>query len=112
MNFFDRLKRLLGSPEAPASHSEEDGKSSAACKPISCMEAMTRLQEYLDGELAEISHEEVAHHFSICQKCFPHLRLEERFHELLHHSQEGEVCPEHLKEQVLELLAAEVGEPG
>jgi len=111
MTVFDRLKRLLGSPDAPTSHSEEDGRGSGACKPISCMEAMARLQEYLDRELDEVSHQEAAHHFSMCQKCFPHLKLEERFRDLLHHSQEGEVCPDHLKEQVLELLAAEGREP-
>jgi anti-sigma factor (TIGR02949 family) len=110
MTLLDRLKKLLGSSQAPPSHSDECDQSSAACKPISCMEAMARVQEYLDGELEGVSHEEVAQHFSICQKCYPHLRLEERFRELLHRSQEGEVCPERLKEQVLELLAAEAGE--
>jgi len=69
------------------------------------------VHEYLDGELSGVSHEEADHHFSICQKCYPHLRLEERFRELLHGSQEGEACSERLKEQVLELLAAEAGEP-
>ena len=109
MTLFERLKKLLGGSEAPP-HSNGDGNPSAACKPISCMEAMAKVQEYLDGELDGVSHEEVAHHFSICQKCYPHLRLEERFRELVHRSQEGETCPERLKEQVLELLAAESGE--
>ena len=68
---------------------------------------MKRLHEYLDGELDGVSHEEVAHHFSICQRCYPYLRLEERFRDLLHRSQVGEACPEHLRKQVLELLAAE-----
>jgi len=76
------------------------------------MEAMAKVQEYLDGELDGVSHEEVAHHFSICQRCYPHLRLEERFRELLHRSQADEACPETLKEQVLELLAEEVGKSG
>jgi anti-sigma factor (TIGR02949 family) len=71
------------------------------------MEAMEQLHEYLDGELDEVSHEEVARHFSICQRCYPHLRLEERFRDLLHGSQDAEACPEHVRRQVLELLAAE-----
>jgi len=71
---------------------------------------MAKVHEYLDGELDGSSHEEVAYHFSICQKCYPHLKLEERFRELLQRSQAGEACPEHLKEQVLELLAAEATE--
>jgi mycothiol system anti-sigma-R factor len=76
------------------------------------MEAMAKVQEYLDGELEGVSHEEVAHHFSVCQQCYPHLRLEERFRELLHRSQDGEACPESLREQVLGLLASEAGEEG
>ncbi|MFH1764021.1 MAG: zf-HC2 domain-containing protein [Gemmatimonadota bacterium] len=110
MTLFDRLKQLLGGSQAPPSPSGEEKKSSAACKPISCMEAIAKVHEYLDGELDGVSHEEVAHHFSICKKCYPHLRLEERFRELLQRSQEGEACPERLREQVLELLAAEAGE--
>ena len=73
------------------------------------MQAMEQLQEYLDGELEHISHQEVAHHFSMCKRCYPHLKLEERFRGLLNRSQEEEACPEQLREQVLELLAAETG---
>ena len=111
MTLLNRLKRLLGSSQAPTSHCGEGDTNSAAGESISCMEAMAKVHEYLDGELSGVSHEEADHHFSICQKCYPHLRLEERFRELLHGSQEGEACSERLKEQVLELLAAEAGEP-
>ncbi len=108
MSFLDRLKRLLGTPGLSAPPSGNGG-GSPTCKAITCMEAMARVQEYLDGELDGVSHEEVAHHFSVCQKCYPHLKLEERFRELLHRSQEEEGCPESLKEHVLELLATEAG---
>jgi len=111
MTLFDRLKQLLGSPKFSHSHSEGDDGGSGPCKPISCMEAIAKVHEYLDGELDGISSEEVAHHFSICQKCYPHLKLEERFRVLLQRSQQDEACPEHLREQVLELLAAEAAEP-
>lgn len=102
MSFFDRLRRLLG--EAPG------GEGASECKPISCMEAMARVHEFLDGELEEISHEEVAQHFAVCQKCYPHLRLEERFREALKRSQKEEACPEHVRSKVLELLATETHE--
>jgi mycothiol system anti-sigma-R factor len=91
---------------------EEEGESFPACEEITCAEALERVHEYLDGELGDVSHEEVARHFSMCQRCYPHLHLEERFRDLLHRSHEGEACPDHLKEQVLELLAAEAREPG
>ena len=110
MSFLDRLKQLLGSSGPSPSPSGNSGDGSSACKSITCMEAVAKVQEYLDGELDGVSHEEVAHHFSVCQRCYPHLRLEERFRDLLHRSQEGEGCPDTVKEQVLELLAAEAGD--
>jgi anti-sigma factor (TIGR02949 family) len=112
MNFIDRLKRLLGAMEGPEAQGNGGGGPTVELRPISCMEAMEKLQEYLDRELEGVSHAEVAHHFSICKKCFPHLKLEERFRDLLHRSQEDEVCPERVREQVLELLSAEAGESG
>jgi mycothiol system anti-sigma-R factor len=76
------------------------------------MEAMAKVQEYLDGELDGVSHEEVAQHFSMCKRCYPHLRLEESFKDLLRRSTEEEGCPEHVKAQVLELLSQEAGQSG
>jgi anti-sigma factor (TIGR02949 family) len=112
MSFFDRLKQLLGSGgERTGSLEEVEGECTAAL-PISCHEALEKLHEYLDGELEEASAAEVAHHFEICQKCFPHLRLEERFREALHKSGARDQCPEHVRVQVLELLAAESREGG
>ena len=110
MTFLDRLKRLLGGSQTPSASRNDGEESSGSCKHISCMEAMAKVHEYLDGELDGASHEEVAHHFSICQKCYPHLKLEEQFRRLLRQSQEVEACPEQLREQVLDLLAAEAGE--
>ena len=112
MSFFDRLKRLLSSPEAGRSDGAGNGKGSGACKPITCMEALAKVQEYLDGELDGVSHEEVARHFSMCKRCYPHLKLEERFRDLLHRSTEDQECPDHVREQVLELLAEEAGKKG
>ena len=112
MTFLDRLKQLLGAGHASAPKTDESDEECPACKSITCMEAMAKVQEYLDGELDGVSHEEVAHHFSLCQRCYPHLRLEERFRDLLHRSQEGATCPESLREKVLELLASEVEGPG
>jgi anti-sigma factor (TIGR02949 family) len=110
MSFSERLKRLLfGGGPAPAS--EEGEGESGACRQITCAEALERVHGYLDGELDHVSHQEVAEHFAMCKRCYPHLHLEERFRELLHRSQEGEVS-DHVKEQVLEMLAGEVREGG
>ena len=112
MSFSERLKRLLWGSDVSAPAPAEEDEPSPACKQLTCMEALERVHEYLDGELDDISSEEVAQHFSMCKKCYPHLRLEEQFRSLLNRSHEEEVCPDHLKEQVLELLAAEAREPG
>jgi mycothiol system anti-sigma-R factor len=110
MSLYERLRRLLRGGAVSASPPGDEG-ASASCKQITCAEAFKKVHEYLDGELDHVSHEEVAQHFSKCKKCYPHLHLEERFRDLLHRSQEGEVCPDHLRGQVMELLAAEAGEP-
>ncbi|NNM07314.1 MAG: mycothiol system anti-sigma-R factor [Gemmatimonadetes bacterium] len=112
MTFFDRLRRLLGSSQGSTRQGGGNGKPSGEAQPIACMEAMAKVQEYLDGELNDVSHEEVAQHFSMCKRCYPHLKLEESFKELLHRSAEEEACPEHVRNQVLELLAQESGQGG
>jgi mycothiol system anti-sigma-R factor len=107
MSFLGRVKRLLGGNGD--GHQDHDEDDCPECRPISCMEALERVHEYLDGELGEVSHSEVEHHFSMCQRCYPHLRLEERFRDILHQSQTQEKAPDHLRQQVLDLLAAEAG---
>ena len=109
MSLIDRLRGLLRHTASPAHEVGESGECSEGCKSITCAEALERIQEFLDGELDGVSHEEVAHHFAVCKGCYPHLRLEERFLELVHRSEEGESCPEHLRKQVMELLTAEAG---
>ena len=107
MSFFERLKRLLGGSGNGQSALSAEGKVPTAVQPITCMEALERVQEYLDGELESVSHEEVAHHFSMCQRCYPHLRLEERFKDLLHRSQKEEACPDGVRAKVMELLGSQ-----
>lgn len=96
MGFIDRLKRLVGS-----------GGDHPVPGQITCMEALERVHEYLDGELDGVSQEEVTQHFAMCQRCYPHLHLEERFREVLQRVEAETEAPQQLKEQVLELLAAE-----
>lgn len=112
MSFVDRLKRLLSGQGTPASGGMEGaGHGTDPCH-INCAEALEKLYEYLDGELESATEKEVQHHFSVCKKCYPHLRFEERFLHLLHETGEGETAPPRLRDQVLELLAAEAGEGG
>jgi mycothiol system anti-sigma-R factor len=111
MRLVDQIRKLLGGSGNGGSAPDVGGES-AACKPISCMEALSKVHEYLDGELDGVSQEEVAKHFEICGQCYPHLRLEERFREVMRKVGAKEEAPENLKVQVLELLAAESKEGG
>lgn len=115
MGFLDRLKKLVGAGGNGATTPEREASDTGgATDPgeITCMEALERVHEYLDGELDGLSHEEVAQHFAVCQRCYPHLRLEERFRELLHRVEAEAEAPRQLREQVLELLAAEANGGG
>jgi mycothiol system anti-sigma-R factor len=112
MNFIERLRRLLSGRGHGKGSQGGPEVECAECQPISCVEALEKLYEYLDGELDGASHRDVQHHFSVCKRCYPHLQLEERFLDLLHEAG-GEVnTPAHLKDQVLELLATEATEKG
>jgi len=71
---------------------------------ISCLDAVTVVYEFLDGELQGASKEHVRAHFEACQRCYPHLRLEEAFREAIRRACTGEKAPEDLRENVLSLL--------
>ena len=46
---------------------------------ISCEDALHRIHEFIDGELEDVSSEQVKAHFDVCGRCYPHLQLEESF---------------------------------
>lgn len=106
MTFIERLKRLLGAAEARREEASEPTACTGA-DAITCMEALEKLYEYLDGELEGVSGEQVSKHLEICKSCFPHLQLEKSFREAVHRVQAGEVCPEEVKQRVMDSLMAE-----
>jgi len=113
MSLVDRLNRILEGGEGGTSgEAEGGGGEGSACRAISCREALERVHEYLDGELDEGASVDVAHHFRICQECYPHLKLEERFRALLSSVQAAERCPEQVRAQIMEFLAVEATEGG
>jgi mycothiol system anti-sigma-R factor len=107
MNLVDRLMRILGVGEGEGTGELRGGGECASCRTISCIEALERVHDYLDGELDEGTAADVAHHFRICQECYPHLKLEERFRDLLRSVQAAERCPEQVRIQILEVLGVE-----
>lgn len=98
---FDRLRRLFGRIGG------NGGPSDAVEFP--CEEALSRLFEFLDGELGEVARERVEAHFQACKLCYPHLQLERRFRESLELALKGEPAPERVRVMVMELLAQERG---
>ena len=107
MAFIERLKRLLGAVDAREESGIDEPTACTGADTITCMEALEKLYEYLDGELEGVSAEQVSKHLEVCKNCFPHLQLEKSFREAVHRVQKGEVCPEEVKQRVMDSLMAE-----
>ncbi len=97
MSFLDKLRSLFA--DTPP-----DGGSSALPM-ISCEEALSVVHDFLDGELPDVSREQVKAHFDACQRCYPHLHLEELFREAIRRAGTEERAPAGLKVKLMELLA-------
>jgi mycothiol system anti-sigma-R factor len=98
MSFFDRLRRIFGG--APG-----NGEAPAPMEMISCHDALSLVYEFLDGELEEVSHERVKAHFDVCQRCYPHLKLEGAFRAALQKATGSETAPPELRARIGELLS-------
>ena len=99
MTLFDGLRRLFGSPDDGEDPGGDDGGM------VSCVEVKERLFEYLDGELADLSHEEVKRHIELCEECYPRFKFERNFLDALRAAdRRGATSPE-LKHRLLPTLA-------
>ncbi len=97
MAFLDKLKSLFtGAARAGGASSSEM---------IGCEEALSVVHDFLDGELRGVSHEQVKAHFEVCQRCYPHLHLEEVFREAIRRAGANQRAPAGLKLKLMELLA-------
>jgi anti-sigma factor (TIGR02949 family) len=104
MSLIDRLMGMFGD-------SAEDGGGGGAQEMISCEEALSFIHEFLDGELEDSTNARVKAHFDACQRCYPHLHLEESFREAVRRAALGEKAPPELKARLMDLLA-EAGADG
>lgn len=115
MSFIDRIKRILGGApqdaDAPGSPPAGDVPVSGpplATDTISCLDAITVINDFLDGELDEVSEEQVRTHFAVCQRCYPHLKLEESFREALHRAAAARGgAPPELRARIMEVIGSE-----
>ena len=104
MSIFDKLKALLGlSGENGASTS--DGMAGDMVEMISCEDALRLVHEYLDGELERVPEAQVKEHFDMCQRCYPHLQLENAFRDAVRRAASGEAAPAALKAKVAAMIA-------
>ncbi len=97
MSFLDKLKSLF------AGTRQDDGGS--ALPEIPCEEALSFVHDFLDGELSGVSQNQVKAHLDACQRCYPHLHLEEVFREAIRRAGTEQQDPAELKVKLMELLA-------
>jgi len=73
-----------------------------------CREALTRIFEYLDGELTPETADSIRQHLEACKDCQPCLRFAQAFQEAVRRAANGQSCaPEHLRERLAGLLQDE-----
>lgn len=77
--------------------------------PEDCRESLEKLYDFLDGELPEATHEQIAGHLERCRICWPYFNFERLFLDRLAEAGETpEACPD-LAERIRVLLDAEAG---
>jgi len=75
---------------------------------IDCIDALSKLYEYLDGELPNDDSDAVKHHMEVCQGCYPFLRFCSSFQDALHRAGHGQAAaPPALRSRIADLLRAE-----
>ena len=100
------IKRWMGFG-SNGSSGDDPGRSAGGDEMISCEDALSRVYEYLDGELEGFTHAQVKAHFDVCRRCYPHLASEQSFKAALSRAVRGQRAPDELKDRVLQLLSRE-----
>lgn len=72
---------------------------------ITCEEALRLVHDYLDGELEGVPASQVRQHFDMCERCYPHLKLESVYRDAMRRVASGGGAPAGLKDRVSALLA-------
>lgn len=104
-------------PERGRSGADEQAEAAAppnACSgpdDINCRDAVTAVQEFLDGALADMSATQVRAHFERCATCYPHLRFEQAFREAVARASRGECAPAELRSRLQAILEDVEREP-
>jgi mycothiol system anti-sigma-R factor len=71
----------------------------------SCREALERVYEYLDNELAPADAAEIKLHFEKCRSCYPVLKFCQSFQDAMQRAADCQCCaPKELRDKIAELL--------
>ena len=99
MSLIDSFRRLFGGRGNSGPGRGEGPRG------VSCEEALRLVHDFIDGELENVSHAEVEKHFEVCQRCYPHLRLEQSFRAALRRACAREKAPPELRDRVLHIVS-------
>ena len=76
---------------------------------IDCHEALTRLWEFLDGELEAADEAEVKRHLEVCARCYPRYDFQKTYFELVRRVRDRDAPSRQAR---LRLIGSIVGEDG
>lgn len=71
---------------------------------IRCEEALARLWEFLDGELAAEDEAQVKKHLDICSRCYPQYDFQRAYFEFARRVREREHAPPSLRRRLFEKI--------
>lgn len=74
---------------------------------IRCEEALERLWDFLDGELAPKDEAEVRRHLEVCSRCYPQYDFQRAYFRLMERIREREAPPGELRRRLFERILAE-----
>jgi len=110
MSIIRRLKALFRGGSGEGSEAGmcgpvADAPMAGMADMISCEDALRLVHDYLDGELEGVPENQVRQHFDMCERCYPHLKLESVYRDAMHRVGSGSGAPAGLKARVSALLA-------
>ena len=73
---------------------------------IPCDQVITRLWEYVDGELSPADAAEISAHLELCGRCFPQYDYQRAYREFIRRTRRQEVPPA-LRRRIFEMILAE-----
>jgi mycothiol system anti-sigma-R factor len=75
---------------------------------VTCREAVSRLWEYLDGQLAGPDAAAIREHLETCARCFPHTEFQRAYRDFMAQGGQASLPPE-VRRRVFQALLDEMG---